>query len=296
MCMLLFAAAVSAQSRWNSAYQQYVDQYKDLAIEQMKRYKIPASITLAQGLLESGAGRSELARKGNNHFGIKCHTWNGGTVHFDDDANQECFRAYNSVSDSYEDHSRFLVTGRRYQGLFNLSITDYKGWARGLKAAGYATNPKYADRLIDIIQVYSLYQYDTAKSYDRFYAKRSRDHNVGGAALHAVYKFNDNYYVKARKGDTFAAIAAETGISRRRLAKYNERDKNDILAEGDIVYLKKKRKKAPKEYKGRMHYVRQGQSMYTISQLYGIRLKSLYKLNGLTPDYQIKVGDSLRVR
>ncbi len=294
--MLLFAAAVSAQSRWNSTYQQYVDQYKDLAIEQMKRYKIPASITLAQGLLESGAGRSELARKGNNHFGIKCHSWNGRTVYFDDDANQECFRAYSSVSDSYEDHSQFLTTGRRYQNLFKLSITDYKGWARGLKAAGYATNPKYADRLIDIIQVYSLHQYDTAKSYDRFYAKRGRDHNVGGAALHAVYKFNDNYYVKARKGDTFAAIAAETGISRRRLARYNERDKNDILAEGDIVYLKKKRRKAPKEYKGRLHYVRPGQSMYTISQLYGIRLKCLYKLNGLTPDYQIKVGDSLRVR
>lgn len=296
MCMLLYAAAVSAQSRWNSVYQQYVDQYKDLAIEQMKRYKIPASITLAQGLLESGAGRSELARKGNNHFGIKCHTWSGATVYFDDDAVGECFRAYNSAYDSYEDHSRFLSTGRRYQGLFRLSITDYKGWARGLKAAGYATNPKYADRLIDIIQVYKLYQYDTAKSYDRFYAKRSSDRQVGGASLHTVYKFNDNYYVKARKGDTFGTIAEETGISRRKLAKYNERDKNDVLAEGDIVYLKKKRRNAPKEYKGRLHYVRPGQSMYTISQLYGIRLKRLYKLNGLSPDYQIKVGDGLRVR
>lgn len=296
MYMLLFAAAISAQTRWNSVYQQYIDQYKDLAIEQMKRYKVPASITLAQGLLESGAGRSELARKGNNHFGIKCHTWTGARVHFDDDSSNECFRSYNSVRDSYEDHSRFLATGSRYKQLFNLSVTDYKGWARGLKAAGYATNPRYADRLIDIIQVYKLDQYDTAKSYDKFYAKRTRDHNVDGKALHPVYKFNENYYVKARQGDTFASIAAETGISRRRLAKYNERDKNDILAEGDIVYLKKKRRKAPKEYKGRLHYVRQGQSMYTISQLYGIRLKQLYKLNRLTPDYQIKVGDSLRVR
>ncbi len=296
MCVLLLAAAATAQSRWNSVYQQYVDQYKDLAIEQMKRYKIPASITLAQGLLESGAGRSELARKGNNHFGIKCHTWSGATVYFDDDDRNECFRSYSSVRDSYEDHSRFLTTGRRYQGLFSLSVTDYKGWARGLKAAGYATNPKYADRLIDIIQVYSLHQYDTAKSYDRFYAKRSNDHNVNGAALHPVYKFNDNYYIKARKGDTFAAIAAETGIPRRKLAKYNERDKNDTLAEGDIVYLKKKRRKAPKEYKGRLHCVRNGESMYTISQRYGIRLKCLYKLNRLSPDYQIKVGDSLRVR
>ncbi len=296
MYMLLFAAAVSAQSRRNSAYQQYIDQYKDLAIEQMKRYKVPASITLAQGLLESGAGLSELARRGNNHFGIKCHTWSGPKVYFDDDAANECFRSYSSVRDSYEDHSRFLASGRRYRSLFSLSPTDYKGWARGLKAAGYATNPKYADRLISIIQLYGLDQYDKAKSYDRFYAKHSSDRPVGGAALHLIYKFNENYYVKARQGDTFASIAAETGISRRRLAKYNERDKNDILAEGDIVYLKKKRRKAPKEYKGRLHYVRQGQSMYTISQLYGIRLKYLYKLNRLTPDYQIKVGDSLRVR
>ncbi len=296
MYMLLFAAAVSAQSRRNSAYQQYIDQYKDLAIEQMKRYKVPASITLAQGLLESGAGLSELARRGNNHFGIKCHTWSGPKVYFDDDAANECFRSYSSVRDSYEDHSRFLASGRRYRSLFSLSPTDYKGWARGLKAAGYATNPKYADRLIAIIQLYGLDQYDKAKSYDRFYAKHSSDRQVGGAALHLIYKFNENYYVKARQGDTFASIAAETGISRRRLAKYNERDKNDILAEGDIVYLKKKRRKAPKEYKGRLHYVRQGQSMYTISQLYGIRLKYLYKLNRLTPDYQIKVGDSLRVR
>lgn len=296
MYMLLFAAAVSAQSRRNSAYQQYIDQYKDLAIEQMKRYKVPASITLAQGLLESGAGLSELARRGNNHFGIKCHTWSGPKVYFDDDAANECFRSYSSVRDSYEDHSRFLASGRRYRSLFSLSPTDYKGWARGLKAAGYATNPKYADRLIAIIQLYGLDQYDKAKSYDRFYAKHSSDRQVGGASLHLIYKFNENYYVKARQGDTFASIAAETGISRRRLAKYNERDKNDILAEGDIVYLKKKRRKAPKEYKGRLHYVRQGQSMYTISQLYGIRLKYLYKLNRLTPDYQIKVGDSLRVR
>ena len=295
-CMLLWVAGAWGQSRWNSAYQQYINQYKDLAIEQMKRYRIPASITLAQGLLESGAGGSELARKGNNHFGIKCHTWSGPTVHFDDDESNECFRAYGSVYESYEDHSRFLATGRRYRSLFSLSTTDYKGWARGLKAAGYATNPRYADRLIDIIQLYKLHEYDRAKSYDKFYARHSHDHTVGGAALHAIYQFNDNYYVKARRGDTFASIAEEVGMSRRRIAKYNERDKNAVLAEGDIVYLKKKRTKAPKSYKGRLHYVRQGQSMYTIAQLYGIRLKSLYKLNGLGPDYQIKVGDGLRVR
>jgi len=295
--MLLLANVAYAQMRWNSAYQQYIDQYKDLAIEQMKKYHVPASITLAQGLLESRAGLSDMARKGNNHFGIKCHnSWRGATVYYDDDAANECFRAYDNVYDSYEDHSRFLANGSRYQSLFRLKQTDYKGWARGLKKAGYATNPQYANRLIDIIQLYKLDRYDKAKHYNKFYARHSRDVAVGGGTLHPIYEYNNNYYVKARRGDTFRTIAQEVGLSYRKLAQYNERDKNDALEEGDIVYLKKKRTKAPKDYKGRLHYVRVGQSMYSIAQLYGIRLKSLYKMNDLSPDYQIKVGDGLRVR
>ena len=131
---------VSAQVRWNQQYQQYIDQYKDIAIEQMQRYKIPASITLAQGLFESGAGKSRLAVKGNNHFGIKCNGWDGRKIYEDDDARNECFRAYSSAYESYEDHSKFLASGRRYASLFQLKTTDYKGWAKGLKAAGYATN------------------------------------------------------------------------------------------------------------------------------------------------------------
>ena len=154
--IFLMPMTVSAQIRWNSAYQTYIDQYKDIAIEQMLKYHIPASITLAQGVFESGAGRSELTRKGNNHFGIKCHGWTGRTTYHDDDAKGECFRAYNNAYESYEDHSKFLVSGQRYRNLFKLSVTDYKGWARGLKAAGYATNPRYADKLIDIIQLYKL--------------------------------------------------------------------------------------------------------------------------------------------
>lgn len=297
LTLLLATMTAAAQLRWNASYQQYIDQYKDLAIEQMMKYRIPASITLAQGVFESGAGRSYLARKGNNHFGIKCHTsWTGPTVHFDDDAENECFRAYDNAYESYEDHSKFLSQGTRYQGLFRLKVTDYKGWAYGLKKAGYATNPQYAKKLIDIIKLYKLDRYDTAKSYDRFYARHSKASGAGGNAAHPIYKFNENYYVKARRGDTFKTIADEVGISSRKLAKYNERGRGDALAEGDIVYLKKKRTKAPKDYKGRLHYVRAGQSMYTVAQLYGIRLKSLYKMNGLSPDYQIKVGDALRLR
>ena len=285
-----------AQSAWNARYQRYIDQYKDCAIEQMLKHKIPASITLAQGLLESGAGESTLARKGNNHFGIKCHGWSGGTMYIDDDARNECFRTYSSPFESYEDHSRFLVSGQRYRSLFNLKITDYKGWARGLKAAGYATNPKYADRLIDIIQLYKLYEYDKAHSYDKFMTQHAKDYNVDGKPLHPIGIYNKNYFLYARHGDTFRSIGEEVGISYRKIAKYNERDKNDVLQEGEVVWLKKKQTKASKEYKGRTHHVRPGESMYTIAQKYGIRLKSLYKMNKLTPDYEIQVGDELKLR
>jgi len=283
--------------KWNQRYQQYIDQYKDIAIEQMQRWKIPASITLAQGIFESGAGQSELAVKGNNHFGIKCHGWTGRTLYHNDDQQGECFRAYPSAFDSYEDHSRFLANGQRYRSLFSLKTTDYKGWARGLKAAGYATNPQYADRLIELIQLYRLYQYDTATTYDHFMADHAKDRPaVVGQQLHPIKIYNKNYYLNARRGDTFKSIGEEIGISYRKIAKYNERDKKDALQEGEIIWLKKKQTKAPKEYKGRLHYVRQGESMYSIAQTYGIRLKSLYKLNRLSPDYDLRIGDALRLR
>ncbi|MBR1503236.1 MAG: glucosaminidase domain-containing protein [Prevotella sp.] len=293
---LFLSLTASAQIRWNQTYQEYFNQYKDIAIEQMKKYHIPASITLAQGVFESAAGRSELALKGNAHFGIKCNGWNGRRVYHDDDERNECFRAYNSAFESYEDHSRFLTSSQRYRSLFDLDITDYKGWARGLKAAGYATNPQYANKLIEIIQLYKLYQYDEAKSYDKFMAAHSKDQRVNGMALHSIKIFNKNYYVVARRGDTFKTLADEIGISYRKLAKYNERDKHDQLVEGEIIWLKKKQKKAPKDYEDRLHYVRQGESMYFIAQKYGIRLKNLYKMNHLKPDYQIKVGEPLRLR
>ena len=286
-----------SQIRWNSAYQQYVDQYKDIAIEQMQRYHIPASITLAQGLLESGAGRSQLTRTSNNHFGIKCNnSWTGRRTYHDDDQRNDCFRVYDSAYDSYEDHSKFLSGNVRYSSLFRLKPTDYKGWAKGLKAAGYATSPVYAEKLIEIIQLYKLYQFDTAKGYDRFMAQRTKDQGIGGAALHTIKIFNKNYYVIARRGDTFKSIGQEVGISYRKLARYNERNRKDQLEEGEIIWLKKKQSKAPKDYKGRLHYIREGESMYSIAQKYGIRLKKLYKMNHLSPDHQIRVGDGLILR
>jgi hypothetical protein len=290
------AISASAQMKWNERYQQYIDQYKDIAIEQMIRWKVPASITLAQGIFESSAGQSELTRRGNNHFGIKCHGWKGAKVYHDDDEKNECFRAYDTAFDSFEDHSRFLANNTRYQDLFRLKITDYKGWARGLKKAGYATNPQYADRLINIIQLYKLYEYDKAHKYDKFMSQRSRDHRVNGQTLHPIEMFNDNYCLRARRGDTFRSIGQEIGISYKKIAKYNERDADDPLTEGEIIWLKKKQKRAPKDYEDRLHYVRRGDSMYSIAQKYGIRLKSLYKMNHLKPDYDIRVGDALRLR
>ena len=302
ICLFLFACLffishLSAQMRWNSVYQEYIDQYKDLAIEEMLRYNIPASITLAQGIFESGAGRSELSVKGNNHFGIKCHGWTGRSVYHDDDARNECFRAYDNVLQSYEDHSKFLRYNVRYNSLFTLQRTDYRGWAQGLKACGYATNPRYADKLIELIELYKLYELDKATSYDKFMAKRGGyDKPVSqGMSLHPIKIYNKNYYIIARAGDTFKGIGEEIDISYRKIAKYNERDKNDVLHAGEIIYLKKKQKKADKAYKNRPHIVKAGESMYSIAQRYGIRLKSLYKKNHLSPDYQARVGDTLRV-
>lgn len=295
LLVVLSCTSAQCQIKWNSAYQQYIDQYKDIAISQMKKHRIPASITLAQGVFESGAGRSYLARQGNNHFGIKCHDWTGRTVYFDDDARGECFRAYRNAYESYEDHSKFLVSSPRYKRLFSLSTSDYKGWARGLKACGYATNPQYAQKLIEIIELYKLHQYDTGKGYDRFLAHLERGAKSTGLELHPVFEFGGNYYIRARRGDTYRSIGREIGRSYRSLAKYNERDKDDQLEEGEMVWLKKKGSRAPKSYKGRAHVVRDGESMYSIAQLYGIRIKKLYKLNRMSPEDGIKVGDRLRI-
>lgn len=295
--ILLFCTSLGAQMKWNSKYQAYIDKYKDLAIAEMLKYDIPASITLAQGLLESGAGTSELTLKGNNHFGIKCHDWLGGRTYHDDDEKQECFRSYRDAYESYEDHSKFLAKQTRYRKLFSLKKTDYKGWAYGLKSCGYATSPTYAKNLIAIIELYKLHRYDNAKKYDKFMVERSAVRDaMPGLRQHAIHAYNKNYYLTVRQGDTFKSLAKEVGISYRKLAKYNERNKNDALVPGEIIYLKKKQNKADKAYKKRPHRVKAGESMYSIAQYYGIRLSSLYKMNHLGPDYTLRIGDTLRVR
>ena len=282
LCCLL----VQSQVR-NKQYEAYIKKYRDIAVEEMRKYHIPASITLAQGLLESGAGQSTLARKSNNHFGIKCGSdWDGKSVRYDDDARNECFRAYKYPKQSYEDHSKFLASRSRYAFLFKLKITDYKGWAKGLKKAGYATDRRYAQRLIDIIELYDLHQYDTKKGL-----KWMKDN----PNPHQPYIANGLVYIVVRPGDTWKSISKEFDVSRKKLRKYNDLYKGYVLQPGDILYLEKKNRKADKEHV--VHVLRAGESMYSISQKYGIRLKNLYKRNKMEPDSPApEVGTILRLR
>ena len=282
LCCLL----VQGQVR-NKQYEAYIKKYRDIAVEEMRKYHIPASITLAQGLLESGAGQSTLARKSNNHFGIKCGSdWDGKSVRYDDDARNECFRAYKHPKQSYEDHSKFLASRSRYAFLFKLKITDYKGWAKGLKKAGYATDRRYAQRLIDIIELYDLHQYDTKKGL-----KWMKDN----PNPHQPYIANGLVYIVVRPGDTWKSISKEFDVSRKKLRKYNDLYKGYVLQPGDILYLEKKNRKADKEHV--VHVLRAGESMYSISQKYGIRLKNFYKRNKMEPDSPApEVGTILRLR
>ena len=294
---ILLMLPIQAQRR-NSLYNNYIKEYAPLAVEQMNKYRIPASITLAQGLLESGAGRSQLARKSNNHFGIKCHNiWRGRKVYHDDDAKGECFRAYRKVEESYEDHSKFLKNGPRYAFLFKLKITDYKGWARGLKKAGYATDPSYANRLITIIEDYELYKYDS-KGMSRREARRWEKELKKKPWLanpHQIYTSNKLLYVVARTGDDFRLLGKEFDISWKKLVKYNDLHREYTLQAGDIIYLMEKNKKAQEPH--RVYVVKDGDSMHSISQTFGIRLKNLYKMNRKdAEEYVPEVGDRLRLR
>ena len=289
IAFLLFSFSLTASQRKNSRYLKYIEEYKELAIYEMKKHKIPASIKLAQGLLESGAGQSQLARKNNNHFGIKCGSnWGGRTTRYTDDHYMECFRSYRSVKESYEDHSLFLKKPR-YASLFNLKTTDYKGWARGLKKAGYATDPSYANRLISIIEDYELYKYDTVKG-----KKQKAVASSLPTYSHPVYLSNDLAYIIVRDGDTFKSIGKEFGIRWKNIVKYNDLHKEYTLTAGDVIYLCKKKTKANKKYP--YYVVRDGDSMHSISQKFGIRMKNLYKMNRKDGEYIPEVGLSLRLR
>lgn len=283
----------------SAAFLDYIEKYKDLAVEQMEKHRIPASITLAQGLLESGAGNSDLAKKSNNHFGIKCGSnWFGPTTSHFDDGRNECFRVYSTVRESYEDHSQFLQK-ERYNRLFRLSPVDYKGWARGLKSCGYATSPTYADRLIDLIELYELNKLDRDPDarIEYYIPEPEPVHEIIELNSHVIKNNNEVLCVVANSHDTWESLSKELAISKKKLMKFNEASESVKINAGDFIYIQKKKSKAAKQYgKGYWHHVKQGESMYSIAQLYAINLKNLYKLNFKDADYTPVQGDLLKVR
>ncbi len=274
--------------------QQYIEAYKDDAIKEMLMYNIPASITLAQGMLESGNGNSDLAVYANNHFGIKCHKgWDGPTYIKDDDAKDECFRKYAKVLDSYTDHSQFLKTRTRYNFLFELKRTDYKGWAKGLKEAGYATDPKYTQRLLEIIETNKLYQYDEIEGMENIdvFAEKPKT-NPDKIETREILRFRFIKYIIVKPGDTFYKIAKDTDKDLWQLYKFNDLTEKDKLYAGEKLYLQPKHRKAKEPF----HIVKAGETMHSISQLHGIKLKHLYKKNNMKQGEEPKVGQKLYLR
>jgi hypothetical protein len=307
----------------------YVEQYKELAIRKMYEYKIPASITIAQGIFESASGTSRLAKAGNNHFGIKCHKeWTGDTVKVDDDSLQECFRKYAKVEDSYNDHSLFLTSRPRYSKLFSLDIMDYKGWAKGLKEAGYATNPKYAERLISLIDRFELAKLDTiyqermAKGWfemsqpemvlieeevveekeitllkDNFgvvFTPNSSEYKKVNYPFSNRVAFENNgvLFVIAKNGDTYATIARDVQSDENRIRLFNDVPKGKGLVQGEIVYIEQKRKTC----KAVVHVLEKGETLHYISQKYGVRLAVIMKINDLNEKSVVKVNSKIKLK
>ena len=275
--------------------ERYLLTYYPMAVEQMHKHGIPASITLAQALLEGGAGRSELVKEANNHFGVKADKrWNGKSYAKWDNGRMCDFRVYGSARESYEDHSKFLTGNSRYEFLFKLRKSDYKGWAKGLKKAGYAEDKEYPQKLIGLIERYNLQKYDSYSMADirgelqRFAAQESSKGKN-------VMRNNGLLYVTAGAGDTFASLSRTFNISKRKLRIYNELPRRHKIQPGDIIYLEKKRRRAARGNK--YHTTETGESLYKISQKYGIRLKSLYRMNPMYEGYaKLKVGDIIRLR
>jgi LysM repeat protein len=294
------------QTDYNAVVNRYIQKYKGIAVQEMKEYRVPASITLAQGILESNAGRSNLAVDANNHFGIKCHKgWTGKTFIKDDETKNECFRKYDSPLESFRDHSWFLTQRDRYKGLFNLEMTDYKGWANGLKSAGYATNPLYPQQLIKIIETFELYRFDRAEFAAVTGGSPENIEDASqqawlqeflvismGAGNRNIYENNRLQMIIARQDDNLYVIARDFNLSVSNLLKYNDLPKPTSLKPGQIVYLQPKRRKGTVEN----HKVKTGETLYSISQFYGVKLKMLYKRNDLRMGLEPKKGTILRLR
>lgn len=320
----VFAAALyfNVQAQNDDAVEAYITQYKQLAIDEMIRTGVPASITLAQGILESNAGQCDLTRESNNHFGIKCkEDWTGKVVYHDDDRRGECFRRYNSAEDSYRDHSDFLKKRPNYASLFNIDVTDYKDWAYGLKKAGYATNPRYAQSLITTIEKYDLEQYtDVALTQSNqlnvassnvqsqqniefsnasYVQNQHTEQNAQQStpvilnySFNSVFRINQTNVIYVPKGTSLLAIATQYDIPYKKLLEYNDLDNVDILSEPTLVYLDKKPRSGAKDF----HVVSANENLYDIAQEEGVQLESLLAYNNLQKNIQPKTGDKILLR
>ncbi len=292
----------------------YIEKWREEAIRQMVLHKIPASITIAQGLLESGNGNSRLAIEGNNHFGIKCHNdWKGATIHEDDETRNECFRKYKNAAESFEDHSIFLQK-KRYESLFTLEITDYKGWAHGLKKCGYATNPKYPQLLINLIEQYNLADLDkeglkhikngSTPSRNKRDSNTKKEKNTSSQKDEARKEIvisnnreigvseNRIKFITAKDGDSVESIAKDLDMAPWQIKKYNDLENNQHIQPGQVIYLQPKRNSSKiNEYE-----VKSGDTMWSISQATGIKLRKLYKKAALTPGQEPSPGTIIKLK
>ncbi len=303
--LLLVFLLVTAASP--GAYQNYIHKYSSIAVSEMKRTGVPASITLAQGLVESAAGESTLASKSNNHFGIKCHSdWKGRKTYLDDDKAGECFRVYSNAAASFKDHSDFLRYQDRYKSLFDLDPTDYEGWARGLKKAGYATDPKYAEKLIKVIEDYELYKYDSTQADElpepplaieqavEVLPAAARE-EVRFSLSRDVFQINGVTCVYAVEGDTYQSLANANSLFLGEILRFNDLRYDEPLKAGEVVYLQPKKRQAAR---GLSKYIAGdgGESLRDISQRFGVKLAALCSLNGLREDARPLEGDTIRLR
>jgi LysM repeat protein len=308
LLLLLLPFLVDAQPPQRTSNAEYIQKFKDDAIREMHRMGVPASITLAQGILESDAGNSDLAREANNHFGIKCHKeWTGETFIKDDDEKNECFRKYNNVLESFDDHGRFLRERPRYASLFDIKIDDYESWAVGLKKAGYATNPRYAELLIKIIVENNLAQYDKGgKNIPVVPGEASpapitqQPSKPTPAPSNSTTKHttpsksnaNNVPFVYSKSGDTWYSIAVANDMRLWQILKYNDAQSGDLINEGEIVYLKPKRGNPTEQF----HTVVAGETLRGISQKYGVKLKRLVKLNKMGDSISVQPGQKIKLK
>ena len=305
--MLLLATAMVWGQKLTRT--EYIEKYAETAVREMKATGIPASITLAQGCLESGNGNSTLATKANNHFGIKCHkNWKGKTIRHDDDEKNECFRSYRSADESFRDHSDFLRYSDRYAALFNLELTDYKGWAYGLQKAGYATARTYAESLIRIIEENELYRYDKLDRKAREELpptpmeaefstafKPYPGHKLYTASLgREIRTTNGVAWIIARDGDTYAGLAKEFNLFRSEILRFNDRSRNTTLQPGEVVYVEAKKRESAKNLD--KHVVEEGETMRGLAQRYAVKMKKLYQYNAMRPGTEPEPGTILNLR